>query len=399
MEPNVSPGARFTCESGGFFNGRNPLASGTLIVCRTCFLVPTPSSSVSLARWCAFDLARDEAKVKELEEKSTDPGLWDDPDAARSVMQQLAAVRDRVETWRGLERRARDTAELLELAIEEGDESVAESAGPDLDAIERELERLEFQLELSGEYDSRNAILAIHAGAGGTDAQDFAEMLLRMYLRWAEHHSFDTEVLDVTEGEEAGIKSVTVEVRGPYAFGYLKSERGVHRLVRQSPFNSAATRQTSFAKVEVMPEVEQAGEIEIKEDDIRIDVFRSSGAGGQNVQKNATAVRITHLPTGIVVTCQNERSQGRNKESAMKVLESRLLELELKKQEEEKARLKGQHVDVSFGSQIRNYVLHPYKMVKDLRTGYETSDTTAVLDGEIDPFIEAYLKSQVGGSE
>lgn len=361
--------------------------------------MPTPSSSVSLARWCAFDLARDEAKVKELEEKSTDPGLWDDPDAARSVMQQLAAVRDRVETWRGLERRARDTAELLELAIEEGDESVAESAGPDLDAIERELERLEFQLELSGEYDSRNAILAIHAGAGGTDAQDFAEMLLRMYLRWAEHHSFDTEVLDVTEGEEAGIKSVTVEVRGPYAFGYLKSERGVHRLVRQSPFNSAATRQTSFAKVEVMPEVEQAGEIEIKEDDIRIDVFRSSGAGGQNVQKNATAVRITHLPTGIVVTCQNERSQGRNKESAMKVLESRLLELELKKQEEEKARLKGQHVDVSFGSQIRNYVLHPYKMVKDLRTGYETSDTTAVLDGEIDPFIEAYLKSQVGGSE
>jgi peptide chain release factor 2 len=202
--------------------------------------------------------------------------------------------------------------------------------------------------------------------------------------------------LDVTEGEEAGIKSATIEIRGKYAFGYLQSERGVHRLVRLSPFNSASARQTSFAKVEVMPEVEAVGEIQISDDDVRIDVFRSSGAGGQNVQKNSTAVRITHIPSGIVVTCQNERSQGRNRESAMKVLEARLLEIELNRQEEEKARLKGQHMDVSFGSQIRNYVLHPYKMVKDVRTDYETSDTTAVLDGEIDGFIEAYLKSRVG---
>jgi len=311
-------------------------------------------------------------------------------------MQELAAARDRVETWRGLERRVSDTAELIELAEAEGDSSVVESAAEDLAAIEREVESLEFQLQLSGQYDARNAILAVHAGAGGTDSQDWAEMLLRMYLRWGERKGYSTEILDLTEGEEAGIKSATVELKGKYAFGYLQSERGVHRLVRLSPFNSASARQTSFAKVEVMPEVEQVGEIQIPDDDIRIDVYRSSGAGGQNVQKNSTAVRITHIPTGIVVTCQNERSQGRNRESAMKVLEARLLEIELNRQEEEKARLKGQHVDVSFGSQIRNYVLHPYKMVKDVRTDFETSDTTAVLDGEIDGFIEAYLKSRVG---
>lgn len=314
-------------------------------------------------------------------------------------MQKIAALRDHVETWRGLERRARDTLELLRLAEAEGDESIVPSAEQELSAIEARLDALEFQLQLSGEYDNRNAILAIHAGAGGTDAQDFAEMLLRMYLRFAERRKWATEVLDLTEGEEAGIKSATVEFQGPHAFGYLKSERGVHRLVRQSPFNAGAARQTSFAKVEVIPEVDDATEIEIKDEDIRVDVFRSSGAGGQNVQKNSTAVRITHLPTGLVVTCQNERSQGRNKESALRVLQARLLEIELKKKEEEKARLKGQHVDMSFGSQIRNYVLHPYKMVKDLRTGYETSDPEAVLDGELDPFIEAYLRSQVGEGE
>ena len=311
-------------------------------------------------------------------------------------MQELAAARDRVETWRGLERRVRDAAELIELAEAEGDDSVLQSADADLVAVEKELTALEFQLQLSGQYDARNAILAVHAGAGGTDSQDWAEMLLRMYLRWAERKGYSTDILDLTEGEEAGIKSATVEIKGKYGFGYLQSERGVHRLVRLSPFNSASARQTSFAKVEVMPEVEEVGEIQIPDDDIRIDVYRSSGAGGQNVQKNSTAVRITHIPTGIVVTCQNERSQGRNKDSAMKVLEARLLEIELNRQEEEKARLKGQHMDVSFGSQIRNYVLHPYKMVKDVRTDFETSDTTAVLDGEIDGFIEAYLKSRVG---
>lgn len=311
-------------------------------------------------------------------------------------MQRLSSLRDHVATWRGLSHRANDLVELLELAAEEGDTEIESAAAADAEAIEKELNALEFQLQLSGEYDGRPAILAVHAGAGGTDSQDWAEMLLRMYLRWAERHHFTTEVLDLTEGEEAGIKSATIEITGAYAYGYLQSERGVHRLVRQSPFNSAAARQTSFAKVEVMPEVDGASEIEIKEDDIKIDVFRSSGAGGQNVQKNSTAVRITHLPTGIVVTCQNERSQGRNRDSALKVLESKLLEIELNRQEEEKARLKGKHVDMSFGSQIRNYVLHPYKLVKDLRTDFETSDTTAVLDGELDPFIESYLKSRIG---
>ncbi len=311
-------------------------------------------------------------------------------------MQRLAAARDHAASWRGLERRARDLAELLELALAEGDESVEASAAEDLSALEHELHEREFQLQLSGEYDQRSAILAVHAGAGGTESQDWAAMLLRMYLRWAERRGYSTDVLDVAEGEEAGIKSATVEIAGPYAYGYLQSERGVHRLVRQSPFDASHARHTSFAKVEVLPEVESTGEITVNPDDVRIDVFRSSGAGGQNVQKNSTAVRLTHIPSGIVVTCQNERSQGRNRDSAMKVLESRLLEIELSRQEEEKARLKGQHVDMSFGSQIRNYVLHPYKMVKDLRTDFETSDTIAVLDGEIDGFMEAYLKSRVG---
>ncbi len=358
--------------------------------------MPANSPSASLTSRCDFDLANDESRVAELEEQSGAPAFWDDAEAARTLMQELSAARERVETWRTLERRVRDAAELIELAEIEGDDSVAESAGADLDAAEKELVAAEFHLQLSGPSDPRTAILAAHAGAGGTDSQDWADMLLSMYLRWAERKGYSTEILDMTEGEEAGIKSATVEITGKYAFGYLQSERGVHRLVRLSPFNSASARQTSFAKVEVMPEVEEVGEIQIPEDDIRIDVYRSSGAGGQNVQKNSTAVRLTHIPTGIVVTCQNERSQGRNRDSAMKVLEARLLELEVNRLEEEKARLKGQHVDVSFGSQIRNYVLHPYKMVKDVRTDYETSDTTAVLDGEIDGFIEAYLKSRVG---
>ncbi len=352
--------------------------------------------SVSRISRCDFDLANDEARVAELEEQSAAPGFWDDADAARDLMQELAAARGRVETWRTLERTVGDVIDLVELAQAEEDDSVTASAEAELNSVTKQLEKLEFQLQLSGPYDSRTAILAVHAGAGGTDSQDWAEMLLRMYLRWSERRGYGTEILDLTEGEEAGIKSATIEIKGKYAFGYLQSERGVHRLVRLSPFNSASARQTSFAKVEVMPEVEEVGEIQISDDDIRIDVYRSSGAGGQNVQKNSTAVRLTHIPTGIVVTCQNERSQGRNRESAMKVLEARLLEIELTRLEEEKARLKGQHMDVSFGSQIRNYVLHPYKMVKDVRTDYETSDTTAVLDGEIDDFIEAYLKSRVG---
>ncbi|MDZ7728199.1 MAG: peptide chain release factor 2 [Dehalococcoidia bacterium] len=343
-----------------------------------------------------FDLASDEATLAVLERESADPEFWEDPENARKVMQRISSIRSRSDTWRGLQRRALDTVELLKMGIEEGDDSVAPEAEAELDAIEAELAKLDFELQLSGEYDRRNAILAVHAGAGGTDAQDWAEMLLRMYLRWCEGRGFETEVLDVTEGDEAGIKSATVEVRGDYAFGLLESERGVHRLVRISPYSSANTRETSFAKVEVIPEVEAAGEIEVDPDDIRIDVFRASGHGGQNVQKNSTAIRITHHPSGIVVTCQNERSQGRNRESAMKVLESRLLEIELQRREEERLRLKGEHVEMGWGNQIRSYVLHPYKMVKDHRSGFESSDPNAVLDGDLDAFIEAFLQQQVG---
>jgi peptide chain release factor 2 len=249
---------------------------------------------------------------------------------------------------------------------------------------------------LGGEHDRKNAIVTIHPGAGGTESQDWAEMLLRMYLRWAERSGFQAQILDLMPGEEAGIKSATLEVRGPYAFGYLQAERGVHRLVRLSPFDADHARHTSFALLEAMPEAEGMAEVNIDPDDLRIDVFRASGHGGQNVQKNATAVRITHLPSGLVVTCQNERSQSRNKESALRVLEARLLERELDRQAKERARLKGDHVAAEWGNQIRSYVLHPYKMVKDHRTGFETSSAAAVLDGDLDGFMDAYLKETMG---
>lgn len=248
----------------------------------------------------------------------------------------------------------------------------------------------------SGKYDFGNALLAIHAGAGGTDSQDWAEMLERMYLRWAEANGYETEILDRSEGEEAGIKSVTIAVNGKYAYGKLRSEKGVHRLVRLSPFDAAHRRHTSFALVEVLPQVEDDTEIEINPNDLRIDTYRSAGAGGQNVQKNDTAVRITHIPTGIVVTCQNERSQIQNRENAMRVLRARLLEIKQREQEEQLAQLRGEFQKVEWGSQIRSYVLHPYQMVKDHRTGYETGNTTAVLNGDIDGFIEAYLHQQIG---
>ncbi|MCL6643532.1 MAG: peptide chain release factor 2 [Dehalococcoidia bacterium] len=344
-----------------------------------------------------FDPATKKSQLARIEEQIASPDFWNQPEKSQKLLQERKRLEEALERDSQIARMTSDLETLLEL-YREG-EPVQEDIETEMRRLREQLAQLESEMLLSGENDRRNAIVTIHPGAGGLESQDWAEMLLRMYLRWAERKGFETEILDLTEGEEAGIKSATVEVRGPYAYGYLKSERGVHRLVRLSPFNSAATRQTSFAKVEVMPEVDEVGEIEIDPDDLKIDVFRSSGAGGQNVQKNSTAVRITHIPTGIVVTCQNERSQAQNKESAMKVLEARLLELELNRQEEEKARLKGEHVDVSFGSQVRNYVLHPYKLVKDLRTGYETTDTTAVLDGEIDPFIEAYLRAQVGQEE
>jgi peptide chain release factor 2 len=311
-------------------------------------------------------------------------------------MRRLSQLNGTVSTWRGLEKRTADAVELYELAAADGDEELVGQVASEVDTIEAELDKLEHELAFSGPYDSRNAIFAVHAGAGGTDSQDWAEMLLRMYLRWCETHGFTTEVLDSMLGEEAGIKSTTVEVQGMNAYGYLSAERGVHRLVRLSPFDSAHARHTSFALVEVLPEVEGSAEVDIKDEDIRIDIYHSSGHGGQNVQKVATAVRITHIPTGIVVTCQNERSQGRNKESAMRVLEARLLEREVERRAEEQAELKGEHVEMGWGNQIRSYVLHPYRMVKDHRTAFETSDANGVLDGNLDGFMQAYLKTKVG---
>ncbi len=307
-------------------------------------------------------------------------------------MRQLSRLRASVSVWHETLQRIQDAIELAEL----GDESLADELTQEADALEALIERLNFRAKLGGKYDAEDALLAIHAGAGGTDAQDWAEMLLRMYLRWAERRGFKVEVVSQTPGDEAGIKSATLSIQGDYAYGYLKSERGVHRLVRLSPFDSNHRRHTSFCLVEVWPDVQEDVDIQIDEKDLQIDTFRSSGAGGQNVQKNETAVRITHLPTGLVVSCQNERSQAQNKERALQVLKMRLLDLERRKQEQEVAELKGAHVSAEWGNQIRSYVLHPYQMVKDLRTGYETSQTQAVLDGDLDPFMEAYLAATVG---
>ena len=315
-------------------------------------------------------------------------------------MRRVARLEAQVESWRSLERRSADLADLTELADEtEGEErdALAADIRHDLAGLEAQFGEIEVAIMLGGPYDDHDAVIAIHAGAGGTDAQDWTEILLRMYLRWAERHGFNPEVVSISSGEEAGIKSVSIRVDGDDAYGLLRSERGVHRLVRISPFDASRSRHTSFALVEVMPQIQDADiEIEVRPEDLRVDTYRASGHGGQNVQKNDTAVRLTHLPTGIVVTCQNERSQLRNRESAMLVLKSRLLEIELEKREAEMAELKGEHVQAGWGNQIRSYVLHPYRMVKDLRTGHETSDTGAVLDGEFDDFVYAWLRSQVG---
>ena len=308
-------------------------------------------------------------------------------------MRQLSQLKGAVETWRELKERCAGVIDLIELAISEDEHSLEGEIASELSQIERQIEELEFQEALSGEYDKRNAILALHAGAGGTESQDWAQMLLRMYLRWAEKRGYQAQVIDISPGEEAGIKSALVEIKGDYAYGYLKAEKGVHRLVRLSPFDADHARHTSFVLVEVMPELEDEIEVTIKPEDLKIETFRSSGPGGQHMQKTYSAVRITHLPTGIVATCQNERSQARNKEMALKVLGARLLQLKLEERAEEQARLKGEHVTAGWGNQIRSYILHPYKLVKDHRTGYETSDPNAVLDGEIDDLLKAYLKS------
>jgi peptide chain release factor 2 len=306
-------------------------------------------------------------------------------------MRLLSEQKKVVQRWRKLERRVTDIAELISLAEE--DASLMVEIQSEIDKVSSRLDELELEMAFSSEYDARNAILAIHAGAGGTESQDWAQMLLRMYLRWAERRGYEAEILDVSPGEEAGIKSAVVGVSGDYACGYLKSEHGVHRLVRLSPFDADHARHTSFVLVEVMPEAEADVDVKIEAGDLKVDVFRSSGPGGQHMQKTSSAVRLTHLPTGLVATCQSERSQHQNKEIALKILQARLLKLELAQRAEERARLKGKRISAGWGNQIRSYILHPYKMVKDHRTDYETSDAEAVLDGELDGFITAYLRS------
>jgi peptide chain release factor 2 len=346
--------------------------------------------------WCVFDVAGKQRQLTSLEDESGRPEFWTDSDAAQRTMRQIAELRAEIAPWVDLHRRVGEHADLLELAVAESDDALAAELAADAPRLHEEFGHLEFQLQLSGPYDRGNAILAIHARAGGTEAQDWAQTLMRMYLRWGERRGYKTEVFNLSPGEEAGIKSATIEFVGPYAYGYLKSERGEHRLVRLSPFDAAHRRHTSFALVEVMPEVAEDAQLVINPEDVKFEAYRSGGPGGQNVNKVNTAVRLTHVPTGIVVTCQTERSQLQNRETAMRILKARLVEQEQERKEQEQASLRGEHVESSWGSQIRSYVLHPYNLVKDLRTGHETSDTTGVLDGELDPFIDAYLAWQVG---
>ena len=329
-----------------------------------------------------------------MEQQSAQPDFWQNQANAQNVMRRLAERKRVVQRWRELEKKISDITELIDLSEE--DTSLQAEIQSELDEMASQLDDMEFQLAFTSEYDARNAILAIHSGAGGTESQDWAEMLMRMYLRWAERRGYKTEILDTSPGDEAGIKSTVIAVNGDYAVGYLKSEHGVHRLVRLSPFDADHARHTSFALVEVMPEAEADVDLNIAPDDLKIDAFRSSGPGGQHMQKTSSAVRVTHLPSGLVVTCQSERSQHMNKEIALKILRARLLELELARREEERAKLKGKRVEAGWGNQIRSYVLHPYKMVKDHRTGYETGNTEAVLDGKLDSFITAYLRSLMG---
>jgi peptide chain release factor 2 len=329
-----------------------------------------------------------------LEKQSVQPDFWSDQNTAQATMRKIAGLKRTVEKWQRLQKQLTGISDNLLLVQEEP--SFLEEVQQEIDLFATELDKIELELAFSGEYDSRNAILSIKAGAGGTESQDWAEMLMRMYLRWAERRNYKTEILEISPGEEAGIKSTIILISGEFACGYLKSEHGVHRLVRLSPFDADHARHTSFALVEIMPEAEGDVDVVIKPEDIKIETFRSSGPGGQHMQKTSSAVRITHLATGLAVSAQSERSQFQNKDAAMKILRSRLLELELEKQAEERAKLKGKRINAGWGNQIRSYVLHPYKMVKDHRTDYQTGNTEAVLDGDLDGFIKAYLRANIG---
>jgi len=325
-------------------------------------------------------------------------GFWNNPEQAKKINREATRLREQIAIWEKLEKDLEDARTLLDLAAEEKDESIGKEVDQSLAELEARFGRYKLSRMLSGEHDQSNCFLSINAGAGGTEAQDWAQMLLRMYLRYCERAGFKTELVDELPGEEAGIKSATLTVTGPYAYGYLKSESGVHRLVRISPFDANKRRHTSFAAVFVLPDIEEDIQVDIADDDIRIDTFRSSGAGGQHVNKTSSAIRITHFPTGIVVTCQNERSQHKNKAMAMKVLKARLYEFERAKRDAKMAEFHSTKKDIEWGSQIRNYVLQPYQLVKDTRTGQETGNVQAVLDGELQPFIESYLAEQTAGT-
>ena len=345
-----------------------------------------------------FDLDSKIARLAHIEQETLKPNFWNDNEAAQKLLKERTALRSHLDFWERLKAETEEARGYFELAREENDEETLKEVGAKVTQVEKDLQAAEFKRMLGEETDRNNAILSIHSGAGGTEAQDWASMLLRMYLRWAERKGFRTEAIDTLDGEEAGIKSATFEVTGEFAYGYLKAEVGIHRLVRISPFDAGKRRHTSFASVFVYPEIDEDIVIEIKEEDLRIDTFRSSGAGGQHVNKTESAVRFTHLPTGIVVSCQNERSQHKNRALAMKVLKARLYELKLREQEEKAEQLNSTKKDIAWGSQIRSYVLQPYRLVKDHRTNCEIGNVDAVLDGDLDEFIQTYLLQKAGKS-
>jgi len=339
-------------------------------------------------------LARCKRELAELEAQSSRPDLWSDPDAAQKLLTEISRRRQQLEPWQQLLQRSQDLATLAELAEEEDDPHAVREVEREVVLVARMLEDLATASLLQGEYDAHNAIISINAGAGGTEACDWVDMLARMYARWAERHSCEWQVIDRTPGESAGSKSVTAEVIGQYAYGHLRAERGVHRLVRISPFDAQKRRHTTFASVDAIPEVEETDQVQISPEELKVETYRATGAGGQHVNKTDSAVRITHLPTGIVASCQNERSQHKNRANAMKVLTARLLELRRQEQEQKMAELRGHTSPIEWGHQIRSYVLHPYKMVKDLRTNWETGNADAVLDGDLDDFIRKYLEQE-----
>ncbi|SCY96229.1 bacterial peptide chain release factor 2 (bRF-2) [Paenibacillus polysaccharolyticus] len=333
--------------------------------------------------------------IENFEEKMSAPDFWDDNEKAQAVIAEMNAVKGSVDQYAKLQQDYDDALMMAELADEEGDEELATEIGNSVAAIVGKLEEFELQLLLNQPYDKMNAILELHPGAGGTESQDWGQMLLRMYTRWAEKRGFKVEVLDYLPGDEAGIKSVTLSIKGHNAYGYLKAEKGVHRLVRISPFDSSGRRHTSFVSCDVVPEIDDTIEIDIRTEDLKIDTYRASGAGGQHINTTDSAVRITHIPTGVVVTCQNERSQIKNRERAMTMLRSKLYERKIEEQKKELDEIRGDQSDISWGSQIRSYVFHPYSMVKDHRTSVETGNTGAVMDGDLDAFIDGYLRSQI----